>query len=162
MLVCFVSMNWLFIAVSCFVCCCCFLIMLPRFFRENAPKIFFSILCSRPVPLEDFCTIMLLYNWWSFVHHSAYDSSRNWPLRKLENWLLLGTQIRSAAEQQLSAWMRYGYGNPGRFHFSWVYTFSVMLSSMRNCKPRQIPRLRTSTPAQLCWSSSRLQRLQKI
>ena len=45
------------------------------------------------------------------------------------------------------------------FHFSWVYTFSAMLSSLRNWDNHDRYRLRPSTPAQLCWSSSRLQPL---
>ena len=43
------------------------------------------------------------------------------------------------------------------FHFSWVYTFSSTLSSLRNWVNKDRYRLRPSTPAQLCWSSSRLQ-----
>jgi len=46
------------------------------------------------------------------------------------------------------------------FHFSWVYTFSITLSSLRNWANNDRYRLRHSTPAQLCWSSSRLQPLQ--
>ena len=56
---------------------------------------------------------MLLHNLWSYVHHSAHGLS-GWPLRKWENWTILGTKIHIAAEQQLSAWMRKGYENPGR------------------------------------------------
>ena len=46
------------------------------------------------------------------------------------------------------------------FHFSWVYTFSATLSSLRNWAHNDRYRLRPNTPAQLCWSSSRLQPLQ--
>ena len=46
------------------------------------------------------------------------------------------------------------------FHFSWVYTFSSTLSSLRNWANNDRYQLRPSTPAQLCWSSSRLQPLQ--
>jgi len=46
------------------------------------------------------------------------------------------------------------------FHFSWVYTFSAMLCSLRNWANNERYRLRPSTPAQLCWSSSKLQPLQ--
>ena len=42
----------------------------------------------------------------------------------------------------------------------WVYTFSATLSSLRNWASNDRYRLRPSTPAQLCWSSSRLQPLQ--
>jgi len=40
-------------------------------------------------------------------------------------------------------------------------TFSAMLSSLRNWANHDRYRLRPSTPAQLCWSSSRLQLFQK-
>ena len=46
------------------------------------------------------------------------------------------------------------------FHFSWVYTSSATLSSLRNWANNDRYRLRPSTPAQLCWFSSRLQLLQ--
>ena len=46
------------------------------------------------------------------------------------------------------------------FHFRWVYTFSATLSSLRNWANNDRYRLRPSTPAQLCWSSSKLQPLQ--
>ena len=45
------------------------------------------------------------------------------------------------------------------FHFSWVYTLSATLSSLRNSANNDRYRLRPSTRAQLCWSSSRLQAL---
>ena len=43
----------------------------------------------------------------------------------------------------------------------WFCTFSAMLSSLRNWANHGIYRLWPSTPAQLCWSSSRLQPLRK-
>ena len=46
------------------------------------------------------------------------------------------------------------------FHFSWVYTFSATLCSLWNWANNDTYRLRPSIPAQLCWSSSRLQPLQ--
>ena len=46
------------------------------------------------------------------------------------------------------------------FHLSWVYIFSATLSSLRNWTNNDRYRLRPSTPAQMCWSSSRLQPLQ--
>ena len=46
------------------------------------------------------------------------------------------------------------------FHFSWVYTFSATLSFLRNWAGNDRYQLRPSTPAQLCWSSSRLQPFQ--
>ena len=45
------------------------------------------------------------------------------------------------------------------FHFSWVYAFSATLSSLRKWANNDKYRLRPSTPAQLCWSSSRMQPL---
>ena len=49
-----------------------------------------------------------------------------------------------------------------KFHFNWIYTFSAMLSSLRNWANNDRYRLRSSTPAQLCWSSNRLQPLQNF
>jgi len=49
---------------------------------------------------------------------------------------------------------------PAEFHFSWVYTFSATFSSLRNWANNDRYRLLPSTPAQLCWSFSRLQPLQ--
>jgi len=47
------------------------------------------------------------------------------------------------------------------FHLSWVHTSSAMLSSLQNWANHDRYRLRPSTRAQLCWSSSRLQPLSK-
>ena len=47
------------------------------------------------------------------------------------------------------------------FHFSSVYTFSAILSFLRNWTNNDRWRLRPGTPTQLCWTSSRLQPLQK-
>ena len=51
-----------------------------------------------------------------FSHNSACGSSSGWFLQKLEIWLLV-TKLQTATEQQFSAWMRKGYGNPGRVSF---------------------------------------------
>ena len=53
-----------------------------------------------------------------------------------------------------------GYGNREEFHFNWVYSISATLSSLQNWANNDRYWLRPSTPAQLCWSSSRLQPLQ--
>ena len=37
----------------------------------------------------------------SFLHHTAQDISSCWPLRKLENWLFLGTKMWTAAAQTI-------------------------------------------------------------
>jgi len=60
----------------------------------------------------------------------------------------------TSKQKQLSAWMRQIYGNPGKASFSWVYTFSVMFSSLRNWANHDRYRLRPSTRAELCWSSN--------
>jgi len=52
----------------------------------------------------------------SLVHNSARGCSSGWFLQELEIWLL-GTKLWTATEQQLSAWMRKGYGNPSRVSF---------------------------------------------
>ena len=59
----------------------------------------------------------LLHNLWNFVHYSVHGSSSGWLLQMWENWLPLGTKIWTATEQQSSAWMPKGYGNPGRVSF---------------------------------------------
>ena len=64
----------------------------------------------------------------------------------LQNSRLLG------CERVMETW--------AEFHFSWVYTYSATLSSLRNWANNDRYRLRPSIPAQLCWSSSRLQPLQ--
>ena len=46
------------------------------------------------------------------------------------------------------------------FSLGLQYTYSAILSSLRNWANHDRCRLRPSTPAQLCWSSSRLQHLQ--
>ena len=47
------------------------------------------------------------------------------------------------------------------FHFSWVYTFSVHVSSLRNWANHDRYRLRPSTAVELCCSSSRPQPISK-
>jgi len=148
-------------AVSVFVV----VVLLPRsvsfFCRENPPRRFFSIICNRPAHWRISApSWMLLHNLCSVVHHSALGSSSGWFLQKLEIWHLLGTKLRTVTEQQLSAWKWKGYGSWTEFHFSWVYTFSVMLSFLQNWAIHDRYWLRPSTPTQLCWSSSRLQPLE--
>jgi len=39
-----------------------------------------------------------------------------------------------------------------KFHFSWVYTFSITYSSLWNWANHDRYRLQTSIPAELCWT----------
>ena len=140
------------------------LILLPRslcfFYRDDPLRRFFSIIRSRPAPWS-----ISSPSWnasWQLVklvHNSARGSSSGCFLQKLEI-SLLDTQLWIGTEQQLSAWWERVMETQAEFHFSWVYTFSAMLSSLRNWANHDRYRLRPSTPAQLCWSSSRLQPLQ--
>jgi len=124
------------------------------FYRDDPPRRFISIMCSRPGP----CRISSP-SWNAFgqlvklVHNTVRGSSSGWLLQKLEIWLH-GKNLWTATEQQFSAWMRKGYENPGRI--SWVYTFSATLSSLRNWAKHDRYWLRPSTSAQLWWSFSRL------
>jgi len=74
--------------------------------------------------------------------NTFWKSSRWFCLQYLRTFcyflLLLGLKIRTATEQQLSAWMRKVMETRAEFHFSWIYTFSGMLLAELS-KPRQIP-----------------------
>jgi len=106
---------------------------------------------------------MLLQNLWSFVHHSAHGSSSGWlagfcrsgriDLLLAQKYELLQSNSRLLGCERVME-------TRSEFHFSWVYTFSATLSSLWNWANNDRYRLRPSTPAQLCWSSSRLQPLQ--
>jgi len=74
-------------------------------------------------------------------------------IEQMENW---------KQSEHLSLWMPSCLlGNErvmetlAEFHFSWVHTFSAKLSSLPKCTSHDRYRLRPTTPAQLCWSSSR-------
>jgi len=102
---------------------------------------------------------MLLDNLWSLyttvrVAPQAAGFCRRWRFDFLaQNYeLLQSNNCLLGCERVMETW--------AEFHFSWVYTFSAMLSSLRNRANHDRYRLRPSTPAQLCWSSSRLQPLQ--
>jgi len=56
----------------------------------------------------------------------------------------------SVREDCLLGWERV-METRAEFHFSCVYTFSAMLSSLRNWANHDRYRLRPSTPVQLCW-----------
>jgi len=131
--------------------------MLPRslcfFYRENPPRRFFiSIICSRPAPLNasgqlvKLCTQQCAPQAAGFCRSWRFDClAQNYELLQNNNCLLGCERVMETRAE---------------FHFSWVYTFSAMLSSLRNWANHDRYRLPPSTPAQLCWSPSRLQFLQ--
>ena len=104
---------------------------------------------------------ILLHNLWSFQYHSARDFSSSWSMRKLENWALAPKYELLQSNSCLIGCERV-VETRAEFYFCWVYTFSAMFSSLRNWANHDRYRLRPSTPARLCWSSSRPQPLQQI
>ena len=158
-------MNWLFIAISfsvVFVVVFSFFAAAVSFFcRENAPRRFFYITCSRPAPssfftiMNCFCTTCeALYTTVRMASQAAgfCRSGRTDFLLAQKHELLQRNSRLLGCERVMET--------RAEFRFSWVYTFSATLSSLRNWANNDRYRLRPSTPAQLCWSSSRLQLLQ--
>jgi len=146
----FVCMNWLFIAVSCFslffFCCRGLSVLQGK--------------CAKR------CHLRIFAPWWNT---SAQLVKLSIPQR---TWLkadefcesqkiafFLAPKCELLKNNQLSAWMRKGIETQEVFHFSWVYTFSAMFTSLWNWASNL---LQLSTPAQMRWSSSRPQPLQKI
>ena len=158
-------MNWLFIAVSfsvVFVAVFSFFAAAVSFFcRENAPRRLFYITCSRPAPwsfftiMKSFCTTCeALYNTVRMAPQAAdFCRSGRIDLLLSQKYELLQSNSRLLGCERVME-------TRAKFHFSWVYIFSATLSSLRNWANNDRYRLRPSTPAQLCWSSSRLQPLQ--
>ena len=157
-------MNWLFIAVSLFVVVF-FSFLLPWslsfFYRDDPPRRFFSSYAAGR-RLGGFLHHheMLLDNLWSFVHNSvrvapqAAGFCKSWRFDFLaQNYKLLqSNNCLLGCERVMET--------RAEFHFSLVYTFSAMLSSLQNWANHDRYQLRPSTPVQLCWSSSRLQPFQ--
>jgi len=156
-------MNWLFIAVFIFCCCwfsfCCrglFVSFTGTIHWEGSSP---SYAAGRHLGAFLHHLGMLLDNLWSLyttvrVAPQAAGFCRSWRFHFLtHNYELL------QSNNCLLGWERV-METRAEFHFSWVYTFSAMLSSLRNWANNDRYRLRPSTPAQLCWSSSRLQPLQ--
>ena len=118
-------------------------------------------ICSRPAPWR-----ISSPSWNAsgqlvkLVHNSALGSSSGWFLQKLETWLLGKKNYELLQSNNCLLGCERVMETRMEFHFSWVYTFSAMLSSLRNWANDDRYRLRPSTPAQLCWSSSRQQPLQ--
>ena len=126
------------------------------FCRENAPRRLFYITCSRPAPwsfftfMKCFCTTCeALYTTLCMAPQAAgFCRSGRIDLLLEQKYELLQSNSRLLGCER------------AEFHFSWVYTFSATLSSLRNWANNDRYRLRPSTPAQLCWSSSRVQPIQ--
>jgi len=150
----------------CFVfrCICCrsfFFCCRGLFCRENALKRLFCITCSRPAPwsffaiMKCFCTTCeASYTTVRMAPQAAgFCRSRIIDFLLAQKYEVLQSNSRLlGCERVMETWTE--------FHFSWVYTFSATLSSLWNWANNDRYRLRPSTPAQLCWSSSRLQPLQ--
>ena len=155
-------MNWLFIAVSfsvVFVVVLSFFAAAASFFcRENAPRRFFYIhAAGRRLG--------------GFLHHhemllhkceALYTTVRMAPqaagfCRSGRIDFLLAQKYELLQSNSHLLGCERVMETQAEFHFSWVYTFSATLSSLRNWANNSRYRF---TPAQLCWSSSRLQLLQ--
>jgi len=157
-------MNWLFIAVSfsiVFVDVFSFFAAAVSFFcKENAPRRLFYITCSRPAPwsfftiMKCFCTnCEALYTTVRMAPQAAGFCGSGRIDLLAQKYELLQSNSRLLGCERV--W------KPGKsFILAGVYTFSATLSSLRNWANYDRYRLRPSTPAQLCWSSSRLQPLQ--
>ena len=156
-------MNWLFIAVS-------FFVVVVFFLFAAAVSVSFTGTIHRKGSSPSYAAgrrlggylhhhEMLLYNLWSLyttvrVAPQAAGFCRSWIFDFFaQNYeLLQSNNCLLGCEKVMETW--------AEFHSSWVYTFSAMLSCLRNWANHDRYRLRPSTPAQQCWSSSRLQPLQ--
>jgi len=111
-----------------------------------------TTICIRPTPFEDSCTTR---EGFSTTFHKTSEVAGYY--RRWKNCFCwhYNTNCYTATIVCLDA---EGLWEPvGEFHVSWDYTFSAMLSALRNWTNHDRYRLRPSTPAQQCWSSSRLQ-----
>ena len=127
-------MNWPFIAVSFFVVVVVFLAAAVSLFllQRNPPRRIFYIICSRPAPwrisspswnafgqLVKLCTMYTTVRGsssrWSWRFH--FLLAQNYELLQSNNSLLGCQRVVETREE---------------FHFSWVYAFSAMLSSLGN------------------------------
>ena len=158
-------MIWLFIAVSfsvIFVAVFSFFAAAVSFFcRENAARRLFYITCSRPAPrsfftiMKCFCTTCeaLCTTVRMAPQAAGFCRSGRIDLLLAQKYELLQRNSRLLGCERVME-------TRAEFHFSWVYTFSATLNSLLNWANHDRYRLRPSTPAQLCWSSSRLHPLQ--
>ena len=118
------------------------------------------ITCSRPPPWS-FFTIMKIIKCFCTTCEALYTTVRMAPqaagfcrsgridfLLAQKHELLQSNSRPLGCERVMETW--------AEFHFSWIYTFSATLSSLRNWENNDRYWLRPSTPVQLCWLSSRL------
>ena len=125
-----------------FCCCCCFcchgLFVLPG---KCSKRSFLYHLNQAGAPWGFLHhDEKLLHNMWNFLSHSAYDFSLDFSWHQKTNC--------RRANSCLLGWERV-METRAEIHFNWVYTFSAMLSSLRNWANNDRYRLRPSTLAQL-------------
>ena len=144
-------MNWLFIAVSfsvVFVAVFSFFAAAVSFFcRENAPRRLFYITCSRSAPwsfftiMKCFCTTCEpLYTTVRMTPQAAgFCRSGSIGLLLEQKYELLQSNSRLLGCERVME-------TRAEFHFSWVYTFSATLSSLRNWANNDRYRLRPALP----------------
>ena len=115
--------------------------------HAGALKDFFTIMkCFWRTCEALYTTVRVALQAVCFCRSWRFDfSAQNYKLQQSNNCLLRCERVLETRAE---------------FHFRWVYTFSAMLSSLRNWANHDRYRVWPSTPAQLCWSSSRLQPLQ--
>jgi len=137
-----VWLNWLLLVSDDFCCCCRrggFVLQRP------CPKWLSPTSTNRPVTFEDFCN----------TFHMISQMPSIYGKWKMD---FLGTPIRTAAEQKIFCLDAKGLWKPRRNFTLAVFTltlsYSVLCGTGQNYDKF---RLRTSPPAQLRWSSSRLQ-----
>jgi len=154
-------MNWLFLAVFCFLL---LLFWLPRPFcfaatlrQEVSPSSFVAGLCPLRITAPCLST--------SAPHVKLSPPHCTGPLKWLsftEGWKLAFSLHQNTNCYRANNCLR-GCKRETRaeFHFSWVYTLSAMLSSLRNWANHDGHWLRLRITAQLCSSSSRPRPLSK-
>jgi len=91
------------------------------FCRENAPKGLFSITWTRPVPLEDFCTMMKNF---CTTCETFYAT-----VRMTSHWIFLGTKKRTVAEQTVVCLDEKGLWKPGQRFILTGFTLSLQCSA---------------------------------
>ena len=157
--------------VLCFCCfifrciCWCFLFFCCRGFFLLQGKCAKKVLLhhmQHAGALEDFFTIMKCFctaceALYTTVHMDPQATSlcRSWRI----DFLLAQKYEPLQSNSRLLGCERV-METRAEFHFSWDYTFSATLSSLRNWANNDRYRLRPSTPTQLRYSSRRLQPLQ--
>jgi len=151
--VCFACVNWLFIAVS-FLLFFFYAVAVSLFLLQgkSIKKVLHLHHIQQAGALEDFFTIMKCFWTTCEASHTTVRVAtqvagfcRSWRFDLLaQNYeLLRSSNCLLGCEMVMET--------RTEFHFSWVYTFSAMLSSLQNWANHDRYRLRHSTPAQLCY-----------